>query len=64
MSEELKQEEKTPTISEMLRITAGNNHALLVKIADRIDEMQEEIDRLAQRVIELEGSQDDNSKSQ
>lgn len=64
MTEELKEENKTPTISEMLRITAGNNHALLVKIADRIDEMQSEIDRLTQRIIELEGSQNDNPKSE
>jgi len=60
----MEQENKTPTISEMLRITAGNNQALLIKIADRIDEMQAEIDRLAQRVIELEGSQNDNPKSE
>ena len=58
------EENQTPTISEMLRITAGNNHALLVKIADRIDEMQAEIDRLTQRIVELEGVENVDSKSE
>lgn len=58
------QENKTPSISDMLRITAGNNQALLVRIADRIDEMQAEIDRLMQRIVELEGSKNDDPKSE
>lgn len=52
-------QEATPSISEMLRITSKNNHELLIRIADRIDEMQDIIEKLEARILELESAQDD-----
>ncbi len=52
-------QESAPSISEMLRITSKNNHELLIRIADRIDEMQAIIEKLEARILELESAEDD-----
>ncbi len=52
-------QEAAPSISEMLRITSKNNHELLIRIADRIDEMQAIIEKLESRILELESAEDD-----
>lgn len=61
MTEEVKQE-KVPSVAEMLRTTSTNNHALLLKIADKFEEMTAYIEQLERKILELEGEQNADSQ--
>lgn len=56
------EEQKPIRVSDMLRMTAGNTHNLMVQIAEHIDKLESEILALGQRINELEGNSDANRK--
>lgn len=53
------EEKKEPTVSEILRITAGNTIGLMGRIADHIDELEAQVAQLKTRIEELEGKHRD-----
>jgi len=40
--------------SDMLRITADNTHQFMQQVADHIDKLEESVDTLTARIVELE----------
>ena len=52
-------EEKKLTVSEMLRMTGQNTDNFMKQVAEHIDRLEEQVRTLANRVIELEKSQND-----
>lgn len=52
----MEENKKVVTVSEMLRETAGNTNTLMLRIAEHIDRLEEEIVKLSTRVQELEAA--------
>ena len=46
-----------PSVAEMLRVTGGNTAAFMEQIAQHVEQLEMEVDRLTTRVKELEASQ-------
>ena len=46
-----------PSVAEMLRVTGGNTATFMEQIAQHVEQLEMEVDRLTTRVKELEASQ-------
>ena len=46
-----------PSVSQMLRMTGANTSQFMEQVALHLEKLEAEVDRLSQRVQELEGAQ-------
>jgi len=46
-----------PTVSEMLRVTGANTAEFMKQVAEHVEKLEGEVERLRQRVDELESTQ-------
>jgi hypothetical protein len=53
-------ENLTPTVSQMLRMTADNTSEFMKHVAEHIDKLESQIAELSARVTEVESKTNDN----
>jgi hypothetical protein len=46
-----------PSVSDMLRITGGNTATFMEQVATHIDKLEEALEQLKARIVELESNQ-------
>jgi len=56
--------EEVKSVSEMVRLTAGNSLEFMKQIADHIDKLEEGVIQLQKRVAELEAELGNNTPAQ
>lgn len=62
MTEDVKQE--PVKVSDMIRITAENQNTFLIQVADHIDKLEQAIDELRIRVINMEQANEPDTTAQ
>jgi hypothetical protein len=62
MTEETKQ--TLTKVSDMIRITAENQNTFLIQVADHIDKLEQAIDELRVRVINMEQANEPDTTAQ